>query len=111
MKGALPGDLPDKVAKRIEKIKDFLVDRLDPSRVILFGSLVSAPEKERGYDIDLMVYGARPLSHREERMLREAVDELAGIYSVDLMWADRVEEDFKAVVELTGAVIYEKDRG
>ena len=98
------------VEDKIEKIRDLLVERLDPEKIVLFGSLASGKVKDTGYDIDLLVYVGEGISHRECRRLREEIDLLAGIYTVDLLFANKVDPEFKSVVEETGMVIYEKGR-
>ncbi len=111
LKTGTEGEIQAKVKERIESIRELLVKRLDPDKILLFGSLASGRAKRSGYDIDLFVYGGRDLSHRESRKLREEIDLLAGIYTVDLLFADKVDPEFKSVVEETGMVIYEKGRG
>ncbi len=110
LKTGMEGEVQAKVEERIEEIRELLVERLDPNRIILFGSLASGIAKRSGYDIDLLVYGGEGLSHRECRRLREEIDLLAGIYTVDLLFADRIDDEFRGVVEETGMVIYEKGR-
>lgn len=99
------------VEDKIERIRELLVERLDPEKILMFGSLASGRAKDTGYDIDLLVYGSGDLSHRECRRLREEIDLLAGIYTVDLLFADRADDEFRGVVEETAIVIYEKGRG
>ncbi len=111
LKTGTEGEVQATVKERIDKLRELLVERLDPNRILLFGSLASGRAKRSGYDIDFFVYGGRDLSHRESRKLREEIDLLAGIYTVDLLFADKVDPEFKSVVEDTGMVIYEKGRG
>ncbi len=87
----------------------YLVKRLQPRRILLFGSRARGTARP-GSDIDLAVEGALPRSFREERKLKEKLDELAGLYSVDLVFLERTDEAFRRLVERTGKVLYEKDR-
>ena len=96
--------------RRLEKVVDFLIKELSPERIILFGSLVKK-EKKRGFDIDLAIDCKALTDFRYRRKLKEKVDELAGIYSVDLVFINELEEDFRQLILQTGRVIYEKNRG
>ncbi|WP_038058075.1 nucleotidyltransferase domain-containing protein [Thermodesulfobacterium hydrogeniphilum] len=98
-----------KVKERIEKIVDFLVKTLEPERIILFGSRAGNLEKPFS-DIDLAIEGGREVSFREFRKIKENLDQLAGIYSVDIIFLKKVNPDFKSIVLQTGRVIYEKGR-
>lgn len=62
---------------RIDALVDCLVEHLHPKRILLFGSRARG-DAQTCSDIDLAVDGALPASFREERKLREALDELAG---------------------------------
>lgn len=100
----------EKLEKRIDMIKNLIAERLSPQRIILFGSLAKEmPTSE--FDIDIFVDRGRILSIRDERKLKEEIEEIAGIYSVDMVFSYRVEKDFLKVIENTGVVLYEKDRG
>lgn len=99
-----------KIKEKIDKIQKLIAKELEPEKIILFGSLAKKMPKT-GYDIDIFIYKGRILSHREERKLKERVEELAGIYSVDLIFSDRVEKDFQKMIEDMGVVLYEKSRG
>ena len=99
-----------KLNNRIAKIKELLVKKLDPDKIIIFGSVVKDSERIPR-DIDIFIQGGRQLTHRDERKLREEIDEIAGIYTVDLLFSEKVEDDFKNIVKETGIVIYEKSRG
>ena len=99
----------ERLSKKIDKIKELIAKKTEPKKVILFGSLAKKTPTI-GFDIDIFVYKGKILSHREERRLKEEVDKLAGIYSVDVIFSDRVEKDFQKMVKNTGVVLYEKSR-
>jgi predicted nucleotidyltransferase len=97
------------VGERIRQMVDLLCERLDPQRVILFGSRARGTDS-KGSDIDLAVEGISKLSLREERRLKEKIDEVSGLLSVDLLFLDDLEdEDMKKVIRETGVVMYEKE--
>ena len=92
--------------KRLQKILDFLVKRLNPEEIILIGSRAKGKVR-KGSDFDLVVVGKLP-SFREERKLLEELDQVAGIYSVDLLFWERLSPEFKKIVTETGVTLYEK---
>ncbi len=98
----------DKVEERIEAIKELIVKRANPKRVILFGSRAKGTANQHS-DIDLAVELGKELSHREKRKLREEVDRLAGIYSVDIVFMDELDEVFRDRILETGRVLYEQN--
>jgi hypothetical protein len=57
------------------------------------------------------VEGGKELDHRERRKLKEKIEKLSGIYSVDVVFLHKVEKDFAELVRRTGRVLYEKGRG
>ncbi len=92
-----------------EKIISILRLRLTPEKIILIGS--RAKKRARpGSDIDIAIVQGEKLSHREERKLKEEIDRVAGLYSVDLVFVERVNDEFKRIIEQTGVVLYEKGR-
>jgi len=91
----------------IDALVRLLVDFLAPRRIFLFGSRAKGTAR-KGSDIDLAVEGGKVLAFREERKLKEALDELAGIYSVDLVFLDRCDEGFSRLIRQTGKVLYER---
>ena len=82
-------------------------EKVDPDKIILFGSRATKRAK-KGSDIDIAIFGGKKLNHREERKLREKIDELAGLYSVDIVFAEKLQKTFKEMVQDQGVVIYEK---
>ena len=83
-------------------IRDFL----HPRRIIIFGSRVSGRGREYS-DFDIAVEGAE-MNIRNERLLKDALDDKLGIITVDLINLDKVDSKFKQLVLKTGKVIYEQ---
>ncbi len=98
-----------KVKKRIEKIVDFLVKTFEPEKIILFGSRVRNLEKPFS-DIDLAIEGGKELSFREFRKIKEKLEEISGIYSVDIVFLKKADPCFQKIIFQTGRVLYEKSR-
>ncbi|MBI3393322.1 MAG: nucleotidyltransferase domain-containing protein [Nitrospirae bacterium] len=88
----------------LREIVDVVVSRVHPKRIILFGSRASG--RARAYaDFDLAVEGVA-MDARTERLLKETLDEKAGIFTVDLVVLDKVEPEFREIVIQTGRVVY-----
>ncbi len=95
--------------KRLKEILEFLIKKLDPEKIILFGSRAKGYARS-GSDFDLVVIGKAPPDFRTERKLKEELDRIAGIYSVDLLFWDKISSEFRNVILQTGEIVYEKSR-
>lgn len=94
--------------KQKQELINIIVDTvnafLHPKRIILFGSRATGKDKEYS-DFDIAVEGV-DMNIRSERRLKEALDEMLGIFTVDVINLDRVDSDFKRLVLEKGKVIY-----
>jgi len=97
----------DKFFEKLEKIVKVLSENLKPKKIILFGSRAKG-NNYNGSDIDLCVVGAKELDKRNLRKLKEKIDDISGLYSVDLIFYEKIDEEFKKIILETGKVIYEK---
>jgi len=104
MKETLPEYIPPKVAKVLENLLEELVN-WNPKKVILFGSLARG-DFGKHFDIDLAV--ELNLLFRQKRKLKEKLDQIAGIYTVDLVFLNEVEKKFKEKLLKEGIILYEK---
>jgi len=104
MKETLPEYIPPKVAKVLENLLEELV-KWNPKKVILFGSLARG-DFGKHFDIDLAV--ELNLLFRQKRKLKDKLDQLAGIYTVDLVFLNEVEKEFKEKLLKEGVSLYEK---
>jgi len=96
----------EKQDRLVQEIVETIRIYLNPRRVILFGSRAS--HKQRPYsDFDIAIEGAG-MDIRTERVLKENLDERAGIYLVDVIDLDRADSEFRELVQSTGRVIYER---
>ncbi len=92
-----------------EVIRDLVLilkNELDAEKIILFGSRAK-DSRISNSDFDIAVTGKK-ISFRDLRELEEKIDEIAGLYSVDLIFLDSVEENFKNIILKTGKIIYER---
>lgn len=103
-----------KVEEKINSIKNLLIEELNPDKIILFGSLAKMIQNEikekNNFDIDIFVEVNNNYSLRKIRNIKEKVDSLSGIYSVDLIFSNNTDLDFKKLIETTGVILYEKNR-
>lgn len=94
------------VEEKIKKIVALIVNSVDPQRVILFGSRAKG-KAHKGSDIDIALEGCS-VTARQLRKLKEAVDDVSGLYSVDIIVLEKTDEAFKNIVNDTGVILYEK---
>ncbi|UOD35596.1 nucleotidyltransferase domain-containing protein [Deferribacteraceae bacterium V6Fe1] len=98
-----------KNSKRINAIICNIVEELtkySPNKIILFGSRAGDSFRENS-DIDIAV--DLKLSFREKRKLKEKIDKLSGIYSVDMVFLPDIDDKFYTKIIETGKVLYEKE--
>ena len=77
----------------------------NPKKIVLFGSRARGDYRKNS-DIDIAV--EIELNFREKRKLKEKIDIISGIYSVDLIFLDEVENYFKNKVLKEGKILYDK---
>ncbi len=88
------------IAEILEEIKKYA-----PVKVILFGSRARGDHRKNS-DIDIAVDLELPF--REKRKLKERIESISGIYSVDLIFLPELNEDFRKKILSEGKVLYEK---
>lgn len=98
-------NIKDKEQSLITDIIGLIVSHLHPEKIILFGSRASGKKKKYS-DFDIAIQGVE-IGVREERLLKEALDEKLGIFSLDLINLDKVDSEFREIVIEKGKVIYE----
>ena len=89
---------------RLDKIVNEL-KKYNPKKIILFGSR-SRGNYRKNSDIDIAVDIS--LSFREKRKLKEKVDLIAGLYSMDLIFFDEIDNSFKEKLLKEGKTLYDK---
>jgi uncharacterized protein len=83
-----------------------LQQELSPRRIFLFGSRAKG-HAALGADFDLAVDG--PVPGREaQRSIKERLEEIGGLHTIDLVFLRRVSKDFENLVLQTGKLLYEK---
>jgi predicted nucleotidyltransferase len=96
----------EKTRQLIDEITGIIKTALHPKKILLFGSRAIGRGKKYS-DFDIAVEGAE-MDIRKERLIKEALDQKLGIFSVDLIDLDHVDADFRELVLKTGKVLYEK---
>jgi predicted nucleotidyltransferase len=91
----------EKWKKKLEIIVKELKKR-GIKNIILFGSRARGDYKKNS-DIDIAISGN--FSYREKRKLKEIVDEIAGIYSVDLIFLDGADRTLKKIILKEGKTL------
>ena len=78
----------------------------DTRRIFLFGSRAKG-NSSTGADFDLAI-DTEFNDRNKMRMVKEKIEEIAGLYSVDLVNLNSVDSDFKSIILETGKLVYEK---
>lgn len=90
----------------LKGVVDVLKKHLDPGQIILFGSRAKR-EYNSNSDFDLAVDKERT-DIRLRRKVKEDIEKISGLYSVDIIFLNSVDQAFKEIVLKTGKVIYER---
>ncbi len=78
----------------------------EPKSIILFGSRARG-DFSKYSDIDIAV--DLDLSFREKRKLKEKIEAISGLYSVDLVFLDEAQDNLKEKILKEGKVLYAKE--
>ncbi|MGE5797872.1 MAG: nucleotidyltransferase domain-containing protein, partial [Ignavibacteria bacterium] len=73
--------------------------------IILFGSRAKGINRNTS-DFDVAVDLNEP-DNKIKRRLNEKLDRIRGLYKVDLVFLNNLEDEFKSLILKTGKVIYE----
>lgn len=90
-----------------DKSVDLLVRELNPTRIYLFGSRGKG-EARQGSDFDFAI-DCPPPERRKTRMVKDILEAIAGLYSVDIVFLPEVDPDFKKIILDTGKIVYDEN--
>jgi predicted nucleotidyltransferase len=90
---------------RLIKIIETLVNEINPRKLVLFGSRGKGNTSFNS-DYDIAV-DSEIISISEKRKLKEKIDEIIGLYNIDIIFLKEVDPDFKNIILKTGRIIYE----
>ncbi len=92
--------------KELKKISELIIEDVDPRRIILFGSRAKDKFTDSS-DYDLAI-DSKNISFRIKRRLKDRIEEIIGLRSIDLVFLKDVDVDFKKIILETGKIIYER---
>ena len=90
----------------LNKIIYLINSAISPKRILLFGSRGKETERE-GSDFDIAIDSGQ-IETTKLRNLKEKIEEIAGLYSVDIVFLNDVEDGFRKIILDTSKVLYEK---
>ena len=82
----------DKLERIINDLVYVLVEKLQPERILLFGSRAKGENKSYS-DIDLAVELNQNLDLRLKRKIKELIEDISGMYSVDIVYLNECSEN------------------
>lgn len=85
---------------------EILKKLINPEKIYLFGSRIKGIAFYYS-DFDLGIEANTPEIVKLQE-LREKIDEISGLYSIDIVFLKDIEEDFADMVRKTGVIVYEK---
>lgn len=100
-------NIENRIEEKITKIIHLVVQKTDPEKIILFGSRAKGTA-HKDSDIDIALESIQKLSVRDYRLLKEEIDTISGLYSVDIVFIEKVDYSFKQIIQDTGVILYEK---
>lgn len=90
----------------LSKIVSLLKEDLKPRRILLFGSRARG-KYNPGSDFDIALDGKK-VDVREMRELKEKLEEITGLYKVDIIFLESVDKEFKDIILRRGKILYER---
>ena len=93
----------DTILNRLIKV---IIEDLHPKKIILFGSRGKGSYNYNS-DYDLAI-DAKKIEFREKRILKEKLNDMAGLHSIDIIFIKDVDKGFRNIILQTGKVVYEK---
>jgi len=95
---------------REQQILNDVIKRLkatfNPAKIILFGSRAKGKAVVSS-DFDLAVQ-CKKTSDLQKTKMKDQIDKICGLYKVDVIYWDEVDDDFRKIITQTGKVIYER---
>jgi len=92
--------------KLLNKIINIIVNETKPNKIILFGSRAKGLHKISS-DYDLLV-DASKIDIRKRRKINDFIEDISGLYKVDLLFAKEVDKTFINLIAKYGKVVYER---
>jgi len=90
----------------LSKIVSLLKEDLKPRMILLFGSR-AGKKYNPGSDFDIALDGKK-VDVREMRELKEKLEEITGLYKVDIIFLESVDKEFRDIILRRGKILYER---
>ncbi len=90
--------------QKLNNIIKILTKEIKPKSLILFGSRGKGTASINS-DYDIAV-DSELLTITEKRKLKEKIEEILGLYKIDLIFLKEIDADFKNLILKTGKIIY-----
>ena len=91
----------------LNKIKDFLCNKLDCEAIVLFGSYERETQNSES-DIDIAIKVKKTISKKDIFYLTQELEEMLGI-DTDLIDLDNIGDGFRYEILMNGKIIYCED--
>jgi len=92
----------------VEGVKESLEKHLQPEVIYLFGSRAKKTNDARA-DFDFAVSGKKP-NLKTLRNIETEIDKIRGLYKVDIVFFEEVDEGFREIILKSGVVLYARNR-
>jgi predicted nucleotidyltransferase len=93
------------IDKVINDIVAIILSFSNPKKIMLFGSRAQGLDREHS-DIDIAVIDDA-VTDRQMRQIRTAIEDIRTLHKIDIVWLDKVNEEFRQEILKTEKVIYE----
>lgn len=90
----------------VDAVVEIVKNKLDPDRIFLFGSRAKGSNGQSA-DFDIAIEAKKP-SISTQREINEKIDEISGLYKVDVVYMDSIDDEFKNIILESGEIIYEQ---
>ena len=90
----------------LNRLIKVIVEDLHPKKIILFGSRGKGSYSYNS-DYDLAI-DTKKIEFREKRILKEKLNNMAGLHSIDRIFIKEVDKGFVNIIIQTCKVVYEK---
>ena len=90
----------------LNRLIKVIIEDLHPKKIILFGSRGKGSYSYNS-DYDLAI-DTKKIEFREKRILKEKLNNMAGLHSIDIIFIKEVDKGFGNIILQTGKVVYEK---
>lgn len=97
-------DFSNRESEILRKVVEIIKKYVYTDKIILFGSRTKKKHSKHA-DFDLAV-DSENVNITLLRKIKEEVDEVAGLYNVDIVFLKSVDQDFKRIILKTGEVIF-----